>query len=134
MTALQEAYDVARKKAWSEQPAEFFAEARIEADGTLVETGGECKQGIDYSYKGLWGYHPLLLTLANTGEVLRLVNRSGNRPSHEERPRCSMSASRCAGPRASKRSCFAAIPTSRRPNISIAGTGKGTCDSYLDWT
>jgi hypothetical protein len=31
----------------------------------------------------VWGYHPLLLTLANTGEVLRLVNRSGNRPSHE---------------------------------------------------
>ncbi len=86
LTALQEAYDVARKKAWSEQPAEFFAEARIEADGTLVETGGECKQGIDYSYKGLWGYHPLLLTLANTGEVLRLVNRSGNRPSHEGAP------------------------------------------------
>ena len=134
LTALQEAYDVARKKAWSEQPAEFFAEARIEADGTLVETGGECKQGIDYSYKGLWGYHPLLLTLANTGEVLRLVNRSGNRPSHEGAPRCSMSASRCAGPRASKRSCFAAIPTSRRPNISIAGTGKGTCASYSDWT
>jgi len=51
-----------------------------------VETGAECKQGIDYSYKGVWGYHPLLLTLANTGEVLRLVNRSGNRPSHEGAP------------------------------------------------
>jgi len=86
LTALQEAYDVARRKIWSEQPAEFFAEARIEADGTLVETGAECKQGIDYSYKGVWGYHPLLLTLANTGEVLRLLNRSGNRPSHEGAP------------------------------------------------
>jgi Transposase DDE domain group 1 len=31
----------------------------------------------------VWGYHPLVVTLANTGEVLRLVNRSGNRPSHE---------------------------------------------------
>jgi len=83
LTALQEAYDVARRKAWSEQPAEFFTEARIEADGTMVETGAECKQGVDYSYKGVWGYHPLVLTLANTGEVLRLINRSGNRPSHE---------------------------------------------------
>ncbi len=86
LTALQQAYDVARRKVWSEQPAEFFAEARIEADGTLVKTGSECKQGIDINYQGEWGYHPLLLTLANTGEVLRLVNRSGNRPSHEGAP------------------------------------------------
>jgi hypothetical protein len=31
----------------------------------------------------VWGYHPLVITLANTGEVLRLINRPGNRPSHE---------------------------------------------------
>jgi hypothetical protein len=84
LQALQEAYDEARKKVWSEQPAEFFAAARIEADGTLVATDAECKEGIDYcAYKKVWGYHPLLVTLANTGEVLRLLNRSGNRPSHE---------------------------------------------------
>ncbi len=82
--ALDEAFDAARKRAWSEQPPEFFAEARIDADGTIVATDAECKQGVDYcAYKGVWGYHPLVLTLANTGEVLRLRNRSGNRPSHE---------------------------------------------------
>jgi hypothetical protein len=86
LTALQGAYDEARQQVWSQQPAEFFAEARIEADGTMVETGAECKQGIDHSYKGVWGYHPLVLTLANTGEVLRLKNRNGNRPSHEGAP------------------------------------------------
>ena len=32
---------------------------------------------------GTWGYHPLLITLANTGEPLYIMNRSGNRPSHE---------------------------------------------------
>lgn len=80
---LQNAFDACRLKVWAQQPAEFFSEARIEADGTLVETAAETKQGIDCSYKGVWGYHPLVLTLANTGEVLRLVNRSGNRPSHE---------------------------------------------------
>src|SRR5206468_6514570 len=38
---------------------------------------------MDIAYNGTWGFHPLVLTLANTGEVLSLVNRSGNRPSHE---------------------------------------------------
>ncbi len=69
---------------WQKQPASFFEEtARIEADGSFVTTDGECKQGMDMSYKGTWGYHPLLITLANTGEVLFIENRSGNRPSHE---------------------------------------------------
>ena len=81
--SLQEAFDVARLQVWAHQPASFFDRAVIEADGTIVETAAECKQGIDISYKGVWGYHPLVVTLANTGEVLRLKNRPGNRPSHE---------------------------------------------------
>ncbi len=83
LDALQEAIDVTRRNAWAEQPKAFFEQAILDADGTMVETDGECKQGMDISYKGQWGYHPLVVTLANTGEVLRLVNRSGNRPSHE---------------------------------------------------
>lgn len=83
LEALQEAIDVTRRKVWARQPAAFFEQALLDADGTMVETTGECKQGMDISYKGEWGYHPLVVTLANTGEVLRLVNRSGNRPSHE---------------------------------------------------
>ncbi|MGH7487694.1 MAG: transposase, partial [bacterium] len=35
-----------------------------------------------------WGYHPLIVSLANTGEPLYLVNRSGNRPSHEGAAEC----------------------------------------------
>jgi hypothetical protein len=83
LDALQEAIDFARRKVWANQPASFFEQAIIDGDGTMVETDGECKQGMDISYKGQWGYHPLVITLANTGEVLWLVNRSGNRPSHE---------------------------------------------------
>lgn len=80
---LQDIYDEVRTKVWRKQPKEFFDQATIDMDGTLVPTTGECKEGMDIAYEGTWGYHPLVLSLANTGEVLRVVNRSGNRPSHE---------------------------------------------------
>ena len=83
LEALMGAIDRVRVKVWRQQPAAFFTEAIIEADGTLAETSGECKAGMGISYHGVWGYHPLVVTLANTGEPLYLVNRSGNRPSHE---------------------------------------------------
>ena len=72
-----------RQGIWSKQPPEFFNCATIDMDGTMAPTTGECKGGMDISYKGYWGYHPLILSLAETGELLSIINRSGNRPSHE---------------------------------------------------
>jgi Transposase DDE domain group 1 len=72
-----------RLKVWAGQPSTFFEQARLDMDGFLVETTGQCKRGMDIAYDGTWGYHALVLTLANTGEVLSIVNRPGNRPSHE---------------------------------------------------
>jgi hypothetical protein len=80
---LHDIFDDTRIKVWARQPHAFFDQAIIDMDGTLVETTGQCKKGMDIAYDGTWGYHALVLTLANTGEVLRLINRSGNRPSHE---------------------------------------------------
>jgi hypothetical protein len=73
----------ARREVWKQQHDSFFDQATIEADGTMVETNGEKKQGIGINHKGQWGYHPLVVTLAETQEVLYLANRSGNRPSYE---------------------------------------------------
>ena len=81
---LQEVFNATRRKVWRQQPDAFFEEAILEADGTMVETTGECKQGMDINYQGQWGYHALVLSLANTAEPLYVVNRSGNRPSHEQ--------------------------------------------------
>src|SRR6266568_3853566 len=80
--AMQECINRARLKVWKEQPEGFLKEAFVDVDGTIAGTDGECKQGIGMSYKGIWGYGPLLVTLANTKEVLYLVNRPGNAASH----------------------------------------------------
>lgn len=86
--ALQDAINQTRLDVWRQQdrgqdPGVFLEEAVIDVDGTLAPTTGQCKEGMDYSYKGEWGYHPLVVSLANTREPLFLCNRPGNRPSHE---------------------------------------------------
>jgi hypothetical protein len=80
---LMDAIDEVRLQVWARQPPEFRKLAIIDMDGHIVETTGECKRGMDISYDGRWGYHPLLISLANTREPLCIVNRSGNRPSHD---------------------------------------------------
>ena len=80
---LMAAINEARLRVWAQQPTEFFAEAILEADGSIVPCDGECKQGMDFTYDGQYGYHPLVISLADTAEPLYLFNRSGNRPSAE---------------------------------------------------
>lgn len=80
---LMGAINEARQRVWQEQPEGFLSRAVIDVDGTIAGTLGECKGGMDISYKGIWGYAPLIVSLANTQEVLYLVNRPGNVASHE---------------------------------------------------
>jgi hypothetical protein len=83
LLALMDAINSVRSQLWTGRGADLLGQvAFLDVDGTIVPTTGELKQGMDISYKGIWGYAPLLVTLANTREVLYLVNRPGNAPSH----------------------------------------------------
>jgi hypothetical protein len=79
-----DAINSVRPKLWQGRGKEFLGPITyMDIDGTIAPTYGECKAGMDISYKGIWGYAPLVISLANTKEVLYLVNRSGNAPSHK---------------------------------------------------
>ena len=80
---LMEAVNTTRQRVWAQQPEGFLEEAVIDMDGTIARTHGECKGGMGLSYKGIWGYGPLIVSLANTKEVLYLVNRPANVLSHD---------------------------------------------------
>jgi hypothetical protein len=81
--ALMGAINRARAGVWRAQPQADRRLARIDVDGSIVETYGHCKERMDVSYDGRWGYGPLLVSLANSQEVLFAVNRPASRPSHD---------------------------------------------------
>ena len=83
IVTLMESINRSRQRVWAQAGRSCLKEALIDIDGTIAGTLGECKQGMDISYKGIWGYAPLVISLANTREVLYLVNRPGNAPSHQ---------------------------------------------------
>lgn len=80
---LMECINAVRPKLWQGRGRELLGPiAYLDVDGTSAPTYGEQKAGMNISYKGIWGYAPLIVSLANTKEVLYLVNRPGNMPSH----------------------------------------------------
>jgi hypothetical protein len=81
---LQDCINRTRERVWDQQPEGFLKEAFLDVDGSIAGTYGECKGGMGLSYTGVWGYHPLVVSLANTNEVLYLVNRPGNVVSHQD--------------------------------------------------
>jgi hypothetical protein len=83
VAALMEAINAVRPKLWTGRGRELLGPvAYVDVDGSIAPTDGARKAGVDMSFKGIWGYAPLIVSLANTREVLYVVNRPGNAPSH----------------------------------------------------
>ncbi len=59
-------------------PADLAASLTIDIDSSVCQTYGVNKQGAKFGYTKVRGYHPLLATLADTGEVVHTRMRGGN--------------------------------------------------------
>jgi hypothetical protein len=69
-------------RVWRQRKPSERKLAVIDVDGTIAETSGECREQMSRAYEGTWGYHPLVVSLANSQEVLGIVNRPGNHSSN----------------------------------------------------
>ena len=54
----------------------------VDLDSTICEVTGKLKAGAAYGYTKVLGYHPLLATRADTGEVLHARMRKGSANTH----------------------------------------------------
>lgn len=82
---LMECINAVRPRLWRGRGRDLLGPITyVDVDGTITATYGEQKEGMDISYKGVWGYAPLIVSLWNTKEVLYVVNRPGNVPSHTD--------------------------------------------------
>ncbi len=82
LKSLDRVIDQAQEKVWKRRYGKKKAErAIVDLDSCVRPVYGDQKEGTDFTYKGSFGYHPLVISLAGTLECLRLVNRSGNEAS-----------------------------------------------------
>lgn len=79
---LDQAIDEVQVRAWKRRYGNGKRKLGVvDLDSHVRHVYGHQKEGADFTYKGGFGYHPLVISLAGTQECLRLVNRSGNTPS-----------------------------------------------------
>src|SRR5436305_8884342 len=65
-------------RAWAAGAGPGDAPMTFDLDSTITEVPGDQKQGAAYGYPRQLGYHPLLATRADTGEVLHIRMRKGS--------------------------------------------------------
>ncbi len=65
-------------RAWAAGAGPGAARLVIDIDSTICEVAGKAKGGAAYGYTKVLGYHPILATRAQTGEVLHARMRKGS--------------------------------------------------------
>ena len=66
------------RRAWAAGAGPATARLVIDVDSTICEVTGKLKAGAAFGYTKVLGYHPLLATRADTGEVLHARMRKGS--------------------------------------------------------
>jgi hypothetical protein len=79
--------EVALTRAWAAGAGPGDGPMTIDADSTICQVHGHHKQGASYGYTRRLGYHPLLATRADTGEVLHARQRTGKANTARGMPR-----------------------------------------------
>ena len=74
---LDRVSELALGRAWAAGAGPGAGPLVIDLDSTICEVHGYHKQGAGFSHTRVRGYHPLLATRADTGEVLHLRMRRG---------------------------------------------------------
>ena len=69
--------EIALSRAWAAGAGPGDGELMVDADSTICEVHGHHKPGATYGYTHKPGYHPLLATRADTGEILHARQRTG---------------------------------------------------------
>jgi hypothetical protein len=66
------------RRAWALGAGPAAARLVIDVDSTICEVSGKAKSGAGYGYTKVLGYHPILATRADTGEILHARMRKGS--------------------------------------------------------
>lgn len=85
INALQELQYQIRLSEWNRNKKELKKRIKktangvgiLDCDSSIFGTYGNCKEGANFSYTGTWGFHPLLIHLRNSNELLYIGLREG---------------------------------------------------------